>query len=90
MGEQVSKRYLLFAGVQYYPQGGTEDFCGDFDSIDAAKQWFEQNHRSQGLDWADVMDKESLQSVAYARVNHSLFSGQESTLNWYASSSSAL
>jgi hypothetical protein len=26
------KRYLLFAGDEYYPAGGWEDFRGDFDN----------------------------------------------------------
>lgn len=30
------KRYLLFAGDNYYPLGGWDDFEGDFDTADEA------------------------------------------------------
>lgn len=30
-------KYLLFAGSHYYPNGGWEDFKGDFDSVEAAQ-----------------------------------------------------
>lgn len=30
------KRYLAFAGSVYYPSGGMDDFCGDFDTQDEA------------------------------------------------------
>ena len=30
------KRFLLFAGDNYYPAGGMEDFKGDFDTVDEA------------------------------------------------------
>jgi hypothetical protein len=32
------KRYLLFRFYQYYPRGGWEDFAGDFDTFDEAKE----------------------------------------------------
>ncbi len=31
------KRYLLFAGPGYYPQGGIFDYCGDFETAEDAK-----------------------------------------------------
>lgn len=41
------KRYLLFGGYQYYPNGGWEDFLGDYDEyndipegICSGKEWF--------------------------------------------------
>jgi hypothetical protein len=34
------KRFWLFAGEDYYPRGGMEDFIGDFDSLDEAKAVF--------------------------------------------------
>ncbi len=30
------KRYLLFAGEQYYPLGGWDDLKGSFDTVEAA------------------------------------------------------
>jgi len=32
------KKYALFAGDNYYPDGGAGDFAGWFDSIDDAKR----------------------------------------------------
>lgn len=30
------KQYLLFASPRYYPEGGWNDFCGDFDTLEDA------------------------------------------------------
>jgi len=46
------KRFLLFGGDQYYPQGGWQDFKGDFttekDALREAAQW--------GWDWYQIVD----------------------------------
>jgi len=47
------KRFLLFAGDFYYPNGGWDDFKGDFDSVENAKDWLEGDG---GADWAHVID----------------------------------
>jgi hypothetical protein len=31
------KQYLLFAGEEYYPRGGMQDFRGDFDALNDAQ-----------------------------------------------------
>lgn len=31
-------RYLLFAGQNYYPQGGIDDLVGEFESIEEAQR----------------------------------------------------
>lgn len=46
------KRYLLFMGAEHYPNGGWEDFAGDFDTIDEAKAAV----RKDPEDWAHVVD----------------------------------
>ena len=45
------KRYLVFAGDNYYPAGGWQDFIGDFDDLDAALD----TARLRG-DWSEVVD----------------------------------
>ena len=49
------KNYLLFAGEDYYPDGGFKDFLGDFDSIDDAKLFLETNPKTNptglSIDW---------------------------------------
>jgi len=42
--------YLLFAGENYYPEGGVEDFQGAFTTLEAAKA----AHRPSGNRWAHV------------------------------------
>jgi hypothetical protein len=37
------KRFLLFAGENYYPSGGMEDFINSFDSEQEAKDWYNKN-----------------------------------------------
>lgn len=55
------KRYLLFAGHTYYPSGGRNDFKGDFDCIQDAVQWIEDEKANVKeywghLDWWHVVD----------------------------------
>lgn len=53
------KRYLLFAGDQYYPSGGWHDLSGEFDSIEEAEEYvFER-----GYEWWHVVDREELRIV---------------------------
>ncbi len=33
------KRYILFAGCNYYPDGGWDDMVKDFDSMEDAIEW---------------------------------------------------
>ena len=54
------KRYLLFTGDKYYPNGGMYDFRHDFDSLEEAKQYWEKTDRG---DWAHIYDFEIRQIV---------------------------
>lgn len=51
MSEQKRKRFALFAGDKYYPQGGGGDHVGNFESIDEALQNYMSHH-----DWLDILD----------------------------------
>lgn len=46
------KRFIVFSGLQYYPEGGMSDFDDSFDTLDEAKN-FLLEHR---YDWAHVYD----------------------------------
>ena len=49
------KRFLLFAGESYYPQGGLDDLLGSYDTLADAVQAL--NDRPDGSDeWAEVLD----------------------------------
>ncbi|RYD44736.1 MAG: hypothetical protein EOP83_31180 [Verrucomicrobiaceae bacterium] len=45
-------RFVLFAGQDYYPLGGTEDIKGSFETFEAAKAFAEP----LGEDWWHVLD----------------------------------
>lgn len=53
------RRYLLFAGGHYYPNGGWNDFVESFDNLDQAK--------AVGLklreDWYHIFDTEDMGAV---------------------------
>lgn len=48
------KRYLVFAGDDYYPSGGWNDFRDDFDDIDAAKT--EARRLLSRYSWVQLID----------------------------------
>ncbi len=53
------KRYLLFAGDSYYPEGGWFDFKGDFDTVvDAIKSIALRDY-----DWYHVVDSTTQKRV---------------------------
>ena len=53
------KNYLLFAGAEFYPDGGAEDFIGCFESIAAAMDSFDKNL----FDWGNIFDMQSQKIV---------------------------
>lgn len=57
------KRYLLFANISYYPQGGWADFRGSFDSIDDAVSFYKNkiidpHYTGENWDWYDIVDSQ--------------------------------
>lgn len=57
-------RYLLFAGHDYYPDGGIDDLRHQADTIDELKQYFKDNHRdisghSYTSNWGHIVDAET-------------------------------
>lgn len=55
--------YLLFAGNDYYPKGGAEDFTGKFDTLEAASASHRPDEFSYSGGWANVLCLESLKVV---------------------------
>jgi hypothetical protein len=54
------KRYMLFAGDDYYPAGGWDDFIGSFDSVEDAMASFPRDR----YDWWHIVDATIGQEVS--------------------------
>lgn len=54
------KRFILFSGDDYYPNGGMKDMTGSYDTLDQAIAAFnevdENGWRVAGQDWMHVLD----------------------------------
>ena len=48
------KRYFLFTGEYFYPNGGMEDFDADFNSVEDAMSYVKTTHRA--MHWHHVAD----------------------------------
>lgn len=53
------KRFLAFAGEEYYPEGGWRDFKGDFNDFESAKSLLLEEKN----DWAQIFDTEAQKIV---------------------------
>lgn len=66
----MTKRYLLFSGSDYYPEGGTGDFRGSFDTIEEAKacdgSWIPTGYSDREWpSWKEIVDSTDFSSVGY-------------------------
>lgn len=57
----MCKRYALFAGMRYYPDGGWEDFKGLFETIEDAQAFSrdslnEKDEEFLVYDWGQIVD----------------------------------
>jgi hypothetical protein len=60
----IPKRYLLFAGPNYYPQPAWKDFKGTFASVEEAEQHVRSIHIAWvEADWYQIVDIETLEIV---------------------------
>ena len=55
--------FLLFAGDDYYPNGGAYDCLGAFETVDAAIAAHDPNRFRYKGGWANVLDLQSLKVV---------------------------
>jgi hypothetical protein len=56
------KRYLLFMGDDYYPEGGMNDFVGDYDTVEDAIQAEKEEHLKSFTPTSIYSESEFLQS----------------------------
>lgn len=61
------KRYLVFSGLTYYPDGGWSDFDSDHDTLEEANEARKDKHSKFG--WSEVVDTESMRSVIVQSEN---------------------
>ena len=59
------KRFLLFTGQHYYPDGGWDDFKGDFESYEHAKDFLIQHN---DYDWWHLVDSTTKTIVAKGNI----------------------
>ena len=52
---KLTAQYLLFAGDDYYPQGGALDLVGAFDSMEAAIAAHDPAKFSYDGGWANIL-----------------------------------
>ena len=58
------KKYLLFAGEDYYPNGGVKDLMTDADTIEELETWFNDNHNQLRSDfWGQIVLHETMEKV---------------------------
>lgn len=66
-GGGYMNKYILFAGHNYYPEGGFDDFHGSFETIEAAKEWLGLNPNkisNQYIDhWCHIVDRNTWEIV---------------------------
>ena len=51
-------RYLVFAGVQYYPMGGWDDYIGTFTTYEECMACLKGRFTGGHIDWAHIVDTE--------------------------------
>lgn len=57
------KRYWLFAGQDYYPNGGMDDFKGDRDDLEDLKTYIK---KMEACEWAHIYDSFLLKIILEA------------------------
>jgi len=53
------KKFIVFGYEGFYPRGALADIQGDFDTLEEAKDYIENNKR----DFNDVVDRDTWQEV---------------------------
>lgn len=59
------RRYMLFTGCDYYPEGGISDFVASYNTLVEAKEDVENNQIKP--DWAHIFDIVQGMIVSYGR-----------------------
>jgi hypothetical protein len=61
----VMMAYLLFAGDDYYPNGGAEDLQGQFETLEDAINAHDHNKYRHYGGWANILNLDPLGIVMY-------------------------
>lgn len=61
------KRWLLFAGDNYYPIGGWDDFQADFDTKEEAFDKAAESVIARACDWAHIVDSQTKESFPFLK-----------------------
>ena len=63
----MKNRFLLFAGENYYPQGGAEDFICGYDTIEQAMDAYDKMplEEYEEKEWANILDIKTLKPVKF-------------------------
>lgn len=56
---QIMKRFWLFSGDYYYPQGGMRDFIESFDTKEEAKELYLKIKTEWSYQWYHIFDLET-------------------------------
>jgi len=56
-------RYLLFAGEQYYPGGGWEDYKGTFATLEEAQEAESKESAACGYGWSHIVDTNTMEML---------------------------
>lgn len=55
------KQFLVFAGSNFYPNGGWSDYKGDFDSIENALRYLVKSHSE--WEWYQIVNSETKEII---------------------------
>lgn len=64
----MNKKYLVFAGHNYYPSGGWDDFISSHSSLDEAIDAAKKEKEMEAYDWWHVVDFETGSIVEKGRA----------------------
>lgn len=73
------KRYLAFAGSDYYPCKGFGDFLGDFDELTTATDLVYKLLLADRFGWGQIVDTQTRSIVVKAEYVHNAPPNIEST-----------
>ena len=59
------KRYLVFSGSNWYPEGGSRDFVGDYDTLEVAKNSLIAFPELASWDWWEIWNTETREVISH-------------------------
>jgi len=59
-------RFWIFAGMQYYPTGGMQEFCGSTYDLDCAIAYCQGYFNRNSLAWVEIYDAQDDVIVCHA------------------------